>query len=214
MSAAEDEMSNSLALAVPGPRVFDVMGCFIHLEVLARVAKVSKTAYNFISPIIESMKRDKQEMYQMMLRLFPGITHLQEGMDTAYYHRLLQQYFTPMVAVPMPETVSSMIENVLINTCVDISCEEIDAKVRQAIETNQPMTSPRLTQAVTGYLADAMTSAEGRRSVLQSIRHWEEAVPRHHQLPNTINVSDGYRLTFIRQNTRLAFSIRNDEIGI
>ncbi len=207
-------MSTSLVLTTPTPRVFDAMGDFMYLEVLARVAKVSKTARGFITPIIEGMKRDKQEMYQMLLRLFPGIKHLQEGRDAAYYHTLLQQYFTPMVAVPTSEMISSMIENVLVRTCVYESSEEIDAKIRQAIETNQPITCPRLTQAVSVYLADAMKSANGRHSVLQSIKHWEEVVPRHHQLPNTVNESDGYRLTLIRQCTSLAFSIRNDAIGM
>ena len=66
--------------------VLDVMGDFMYPETLARVAKVSKRAHSFITPILERKRADKDEMCQMLLRMLTDTGHLPKGMSSFFYN--------------------------------------------------------------------------------------------------------------------------------
>jgi hypothetical protein len=202
-------MSTSLALTIPRPRVLDVMGDFMHLEILARVAKVSKTARCFITPIIEGMKRDKQEMYQMLLRLFPGISYLPEGRDASYYNTLLETYFESRVFVPMPVAIGHMIGKAMEMTRATARAANITAMITQADTFNTRILDPYLAGELCYHVRTAMNSIEGRRRLMQSISDWEEALEM-----TGIGIHDAYTLQILRECVRSDFSIRHDNIGI
>jgi hypothetical protein len=189
--------------------VLDVMGDFMNPETLARVAKVSKAAHSFITPILERKRADKNEMYQMLLRMFPGIRNLQDGRNASYYNTLIQTYFEPRVRVPMPVEIGHMIGLGMKRTRKTMGAVNITEVIRQASQTRIP--NPSLAGEMCNLIRSAMNSAEGRRRLKQSIRDWEAALQMH---VDGLSLLDVYSLRIIDDCVRLDFSIRNDNIGI
>ena len=66
--------------------VLDVMGDFMYPETLARVAKVSKRAHSFITPILDRKRADSDEMCQMLRRMLTNSEYLPKGMSSFFYN--------------------------------------------------------------------------------------------------------------------------------
>ena len=192
--------------------VLDVMGDFMNPETLARVAKVSKAAHSFITPILERKRADKNEMYQMLLRMFPGIRYLPEGRNASYYNTLIQTYFEPRVRVPMPVEIGHMIGLGMKQTRKTyMGAVNIFEVIRQADTSQTRIRDPFLAGEMCNLIRSAMNSAEGRRRLKQSIRDWEAALQMH---VDGLSLLDAYSLRIIDECVRLDFSIRYDQIGI
>ncbi len=77
------------------PPVFSVMREFMLPEVLARMAKCSKTAHNLLTPFLTSAKADSAAMRHMVERFFPGVENLPTQEGAEYYYNLIVAHFTP-----------------------------------------------------------------------------------------------------------------------
>ena len=204
-------MSTPLALTVTRPLIFEVMGDYMYPEVLARVAKASKAARTFITPILEKKKEDKDEMYNVIHRLFPGISFVRGGGSASYYIRLLQKYFESRVHVPKPVMISHMVAKGIEKARVSVRSADITVMVKKAAESKQRILDPRLAGELCYEIRSAMNSPKGRRLLLQSIRDWEEALMHE---SDGLRLHDAYALRIMEECILLDFSIRFDEIGI
>ena len=171
--------------ALTQPRLFAVMGEFMLPETLARVAKCSKAARGVISPILERKKGDNQEMYEMTLRCFPGISYLAHPslqIDASYYLELLDGYYTTDHSmVLLPTEISYEVGRILGNSYY---CQ----------------VNPRT--MVINHVKTAMVTAEGRRRVLKSIQDWRVVIER--------NVTGMYNPDDLETLNVLANLLRND----
>lgn len=144
------------------PRIFTVMGEFMLPETLARVAKCSNAARGVINPVLERKKGDKQEMYELILRYFPGISNLSQPdpeFDASYYTGLLDTYYTTNHSMVLFSTeISHEVGRILCNSYF--------------YERN-----PRA--MVANYIRTAMVTAEGRRRLLRSIDDWRSVIERN-----------------------------------
>ena len=78
--------------------LLDAMGDFTQPEIIALVAKCSRTARDRLNPLLEIKKSDKAEMYHLITRLFPSIrdlAHHSQLVDASLYNWLLDGYFAP-----------------------------------------------------------------------------------------------------------------------
>ena len=144
---------------VPQPRIFDVMGDYMLPEVLAKVAKCSQTAHDTITPILERKKRDKQEMHDLVQRLFHGIRFLPkptEIEDASYYTNMLDAYFTRDHTNVLQLTEISHIVGRILDLLVHSRAE-----------------------MVVFFLRTSLKTAEGRSRVLKAIEEWRVVVTRN-----------------------------------
>jgi hypothetical protein len=83
--------------------LLDAMGDFTQPEILALVAKCSRTARARLTPLLEIKKSSKAEMYHLITRLFPGIKDLKHHSqvdDASMYNDMLSSYFAPECDLP------------------------------------------------------------------------------------------------------------------
>ena len=91
-------MSLSTTTATPRYNLLDAMGDFTQPEILALVAKCSRTARARLTPLLNVKKSDKAEMHQLVKRLFPDIKDLEDPAATpnsSMYTWILDAYFSP-----------------------------------------------------------------------------------------------------------------------
>jgi len=87
-----------LTAANPQCNLLDVMSDFTQPEILALVARCSRSARAHVTPLLEIKKSNRAEMYQLITRLFPGIKDLKHHSqvdDASVYKALLGSYFPP-----------------------------------------------------------------------------------------------------------------------
>jgi hypothetical protein len=175
------------------PRLFTVMGEFMLPETLARVAKCSNVARGVINPILERKKGDKQEMYELILRCFPGISNLSQPdpeFDASYYTGLLDAYYTPNHSMVLFSTeISHEVGRILHNSYF--------------YERN-----PRA--MVSNYVRTAMVTAEGRRRLLKSIDDWRSVIERN--VTGMYNPEDLGALDVLADVTRTNFAVKSEKI--
>jgi hypothetical protein len=91
-------MSLSTTTATPRYNLLDAMGDFTQPEILALVAKCSRTARARLTPLLNVKKSDKAEMHQLVKRLFPDIKDLEDPAampNSSMYTWILDAYFSP-----------------------------------------------------------------------------------------------------------------------
>ena len=64
-------------------------------ETLAKVAKCSSEVNQIAVPVLERKMSNAEEMYQLVLRVFPGILKLPADETAEYYRRLQNSYYYP-----------------------------------------------------------------------------------------------------------------------
>ena len=164
-----------------------VLGEIMHPETLAKIAKCSKTAHSITSTTLQRKMLDKEELCLMIPRLFPGIRNFPADKDVAYYHALLDAYFTP----PESDVLSSR------------------AEVCSRISYSMPFLFG-LYFLISDVLPE-MRSANGRKLILAAIEEWRAAM-RRNPSSNLWKMSSLETLQTLENSVLTDFAVVNNHI--
>ena len=151
---------------------------------------LQKCTQCLVSATLERKMGDKTEMCRMILRLFPGITGVQDDKELEYYHTLVNTYFAPIASTTVPAQ-------------VEVSFWVGSSLGRAWADTGN----------MTGNFMPAMRSAKGRTMIIAAIREWRAATVNKHESYYYWKRSDLQKLDVLAESVSTTdFAVINNRI--
>ena len=183
-------MSLSTTTATPRYNLLDAMGDFTQPEILALVAKCSRTARARLTPLLEIKKSSKAEMYHLITRLFPGIKDLKHHSqvdDASMYNDMLSSYFAPECDLPRYCEVVFKVGDIRYSNIFSL---------RILLEIIRP----------------ELQSVHGRRMLLRAVDEWIEATKgKNRQLMVLDRIKDAVLNNFAAHNRQIGCTTFNEK---
>ncbi len=179
-----------LTAANPQCNLLDVMSDFTQPEILALVARCSRSARAHVTPLLEIKKSNRAEMYQLITRLFPGIKDLKHHSqvdDASMYNDMLSSYFAPECDLPRYCEVVFKVGDIRYSNIFSL---------RILLEIIRP----------------ELQSVHGRRMLLRAVDEWIEATKgKNRQLMVLDRIKDAVLNNFAAHNRQIGCTTFNEK---
>ena len=183
-------LSTTTTTANPQCNLLDVMSDFTQPEILALVARCSRSARAHVTPLLEIKKSNRAEMYQLITRLFPGIKDLKHHSqvdDASMYNDMLSSYFAPECDLPRYCEVVFKVGDIRYSNIFSL---------RILLEIIRP----------------ELQSVHGRRMLLRAVDEWIEATKgKNRQLMVLDRIKDAVLNNFAAHNRQIGCTTFNEK---